>query len=336
MMEIPGRREITSEVRFPNRWVALLGGSVHLLIGAACAIPVILGSAPFGMPPWAGLALASAAALLGISSLGWWIRETRRPARIRHAAPEVLPDVDRCPEKIDVPFYYVVLTHEMVGDGRAWEFRPRRRLWLGIIWSLFGFGILALGGISGILALMLHHGPGLAWPASILVAAIGSAPVIGFALLAIGILARSKHRYLCRLRIPRGEGDLEWDVAREPHLGKVTPASYLAWASRLGIERDLRTIPRDRVVAVQLCPPAFEGGRLDGYQLEDWMFQGLLVLARPAKGGYRRLPILLTSDLIGAARLMRQLADALEVPFLYNANSDAGRWRTETFQIDNQ
>jgi hypothetical protein len=62
-------------------------------------------------------------------------------------------------------------------------------------------------------------------------------------------------------------------------------------------------------------------------QNTTWAVQGLLVLAGSEAAPYTRLPILLTGDMPGAARLMRDLADALHVPYLFGA--DAAGWRLE-------
>jgi hypothetical protein len=94
---------------------------------------------------------------------------------------------------------------------------------------------------------------------------------------------------------------------------------------RLLVGKDKRrlAIPRELVAAVQLCP----------YKLViaprevAWAVQCLLVLASPVETVYHRLPILLTGDFVGAARLMQKLAQTLEVPYLFCA--DAVGWKTE-------
>jgi hypothetical protein len=63
-----------------------------------------------------------------------------------------------------------------------------------------------------------------------------------------------------------------------------------------------------------------------------WAVQGLLVLASREEAVYRRLPILLTGDSVGAARLMQRLAYALHVPYLFCA--DAEGWRAETMRAN--
>jgi hypothetical protein len=55
--------------------------------------------------------------------------------------------------------------------------------------------------------------------------------------------------------------------------------------------------------------------------------RGVLVLHFAANIAYPRLPILLTSDVRGAARLMQRLALTLCVPYLFHAN-EAG-WQAE-------
>jgi hypothetical protein len=84
-------------------------------------------------------------------------------------------------------------------------------------------------------------------------------------------------------------------------------------------------IPRERVVAVQLCPWKYVVG--DRGRETTWAVQGLLVRASSEEEAYERLPLLLTSDFLGAARLMERLADTLQVPYLFSA--DAVGWRAE-------
>jgi hypothetical protein len=53
-----------------------------------------------------------------------------------------------------------------------------------------------------------------------------------------------------------------------------------------------------------------------------------LLVLQPADGAaYWRVPILLTGDFVGAARLVGQLADVLGVPYVFNA--DAAGWKAE-------
>ena len=65
----------------------------------------------------------------------------------------------------------------------------------------------------------------------------------------------------------------------------------------------------------------------DNDQEATWAVQGLLVLASPAETVYHRLPLMLTANFAGAARLMERLAATLGVPYLYDA--DAAGWQAE-------
>ena len=91
------------------------------------------------------------------------------------------------------------------------------------------------------------------------------------------------------------------------------------------LERHRVTILRDLVVAVQLCPWKYVAGTSE--RVKAWAVQGLLILSSTEQGVYHRLPVLLTGDFVGAARLMQRLADALHVPYLFCC--DAEGWRSE-------
>ncbi len=83
------------------------------------------------------------------------------------------------------------------------------------------------------------------------------------------------------------------------------------------------------MVAVQLCPWKFVVGNSSN-SLTTWAVQGLIVLAHSDIDTYDRLPILLTSDFVGAARLMHKLGEVLQVPYVYGA--DAAGWKAETIR----
>lgn len=209
------------------------------------------------------------------------------------------------------------LKHELAEDVRGWELRPNPHSWRSTGRFLLGSWIFMLALFTGVLGWIIHHDGGLSWPVALFCGAMPWA-FFGGILAAIFVAAlRSGYLELRRLRVPRDGGDVELVSPKEK------------WSFH-GVVRDQsEVIPRDAVLAVQLCPWKFLAG--DRYNRSGtWAVQGLLVLADPPNGGYRRLPLLLTNDGIGAARLMRQLADVLEVPFLFNA--DAEGWKAESIR----
>ena len=160
------------------------------------------------------------------------------------------------------------------------------------------------------------------WLLSALFAVSATVLCGGSALLLIGMLMRSSYRRLCWLSIPRNGDDLELDSPEDPSAESADLAEGLKLAFLGETKRQQLTIPREVVSAVQLCPWNFACG-----SEVTWAVQGLLVLACSADGTYYRLPILLTSDFVGAARLMQRLAATLHVPYLFCA--DAEGWKAE-------
>jgi hypothetical protein len=148
----------------------------------------------------------------------------------------------------------------------------------------------------------------------------------GTAFAALYFRLRASYRELSRLSIPRNGDDIELDSPEEPDWEKAGLAEGIEWIFLGGTKRHRSTIPRALVVAVQLCPwkIVIQGPRA---KLCGWAVQGLLVLASPQEAAYHRVPLLLTLDFVGAARLMRRLANTLNVPYLFCA--DAEGWKAE-------
>lgn len=135
-------------------------------------------------------------------------------------------------------------------------------------------------------------------------------------------MLRAGFRRLSRLDIPCDRGDLELDLLQEPDAVRADLTEGLRWIFVGDTKRQRLTIPRDRVVAVQLCPWNFRTS--DG---TTSAVQGLLVLTPASDDRFHRLPLILTCDFARAARLMQQLAEALEVPLLFSA--DLAGWKAE-------
>jgi hypothetical protein len=55
--------------------------------------------------------------------------------------------------------------------------------------------------------------------------------------------------------------------------------------------------------------------------------QGVLVIQTDPSGTYERIPLMLTSDVSRAARLLRKLSESLDVPFVFHG--DRAGWERE-------
>ncbi len=192
----------------------------------------------------------------------------------------------------------------------------------------FFFLVFFSGAMSWIFYKEAKHSPIVCISAGTLLTAMSG----GTAFLLGGLIMRRQYRQLCCLNIPRDRRPLELHTP-------VISDSKMADGSEgpgflLGGDLDWETphIPREELVAVQLCP-WYVVIRDGGGGISAWAVQGLLVIESPDLDGYTRLPIMLTSDFTGAARLMRQLALTLQVPFLFCADAEdfkAERLRART------
>jgi len=161
------------------------------------------------------------------------------------------------------------------------------------------------------------------WVVSILAGTTVTLLCGGTVFLIAGLLMRSAYRRLCSIRIPRHEADLELDFPADSDLAKQ---DVFEWKFVAEKNRKQMTLPRDAVVAVQLCPWRYVR-RSSSESSTTPTVQGLLVLKPPSETTYWRLPLLTCSDFNGAARMMKQLADLLGVPFLFSG--DVAGWKAE-------
>lgn len=245
------------------------------------------------------------------------------PVRIWHAAADVLPDVPSEPVIREGSVVHGRLTHELCEDSSGWQFRPCARLRRSNGRFLVGFGTPFLILFAAVLTWVLHSQVGFAnWFIAALCAVTATLVCGGTATLLIGLTMRADYRRHCLLLIPCHRGDLELELSPEPNVENSDLHEGLKWVFLGDAVRQHATIPRDTLAAVQLCPWKLKIGRSEIASA----VQGVLVLASADKK-YLRLPILLTSDFVGAARLMRRLADTLHVPFLFSA--DAAGWKEE-------
>ncbi len=322
----PGWQEIESEVHRPSYGLLLAVGTLFLVIGGI-GFFTIEGAVPPRMPVWIAKSCAAVFASLGGIVVVLVLDSILRPARVRHAAADVLPNVPSEPVIREGLVVHGRVTHELVVDSDGWQLLPSRRLWRDDKRFLFGFGIPFLVLFAGILSWIFHRdGIFKGWPLSVFFGTAATVVSGGSALLLMGMLTRASYRRLCRLSIPHNGGDLELDSPQEPEVERADLNVALKWFFVGETERQRLTIPRELVAAVQLCPWKYKIGKSGG-ESTTWAVQGLLVLASPEGEAYHRLPLLLTSDFPGAARLMQQLAMTLGVPYLFGA--DATGWRAE-------
>ena len=245
--------------------------------------------------------------------------------RVRHAAPSVLPNAPREPVIREGSVVHGRLTHELIESAQGWQFRPNPDLWRGDKGFLLGFGIPFSVLSPGLLSWILHTYIAN-WPLSIFFA-VGAVTVCFVPVLVLaGMWMRACYRRLCCLSIPHDADNLELDSPEEPDRHNPDLIAGLK-RSCDGATRTVRLlIPVERVIAVQLCPWKHVVGGSGGKEITDAV-QGALVLAPQADGVDCRLPILLTMDYVGAARLMQKLANILNVPYLFGA--DAEGWKAE-------
>lgn len=315
-------REVESEMHVPARAVAFFAGAIFVVIGIGLFAGLLF-RPPANIPFWAGALFAGTFLSFGLIPLGWSINAWLRPPRVRHAAADVLPNVPSEPVPREGSVMHGRLTHELIDVGRgAWQFRPAEKLERMDRNFMLGFGIPFLIVFAGLLTWSFHKQNGWEWTQAA-VAAIGVTLLCGgsaFGLIAL--VMRAGYRRLGRLDIAGDGGDLELDLPQEPDAAQADLAEGLRWIFVGDTKRQRLSIPRRLVAAVQLCPWEF--------RMRDsttWGVQGLLVLTPATDGRHPRLPIVLTSDCARAARILRQLADVLEVPFLFNA--DAAGWQAE-------
>jgi hypothetical protein len=327
MTAIAAWHEVESEVYRPGGRFVLSVGTLLLLAGAIGFL-AIGGAGPAGLPFWVAILCLGLFTLLGGTVTASTIGSILWPAHVHHASLDVVPGVPKEPMIRDGSVVYGRLTHELCEDAQGWQFRPARHLWRHDKGWLFGLGIPFLVLFSGLLAWVLHNQLGLGgWAIS---AVCGTFVVVvcgGPAVLFLGMVMRAGYRRLSRLTIPRNGNDLELDAPEELNPEKAGLTEALRWVFQGETKRHRLSIPRELVVAVQLCPWKFVVGDPSSGLTTTWAVQGLLVVATSEEAEYHRLSLLLTSDFVGAARLMQRLAHVLHVPYLFCA--DAEGWKAE-------
>lgn len=320
--------EVESEVHQPARRFGFWFGGFFL------AMAVLLLVIP-SHPPLFGAIAAGVIGLIGGASVGWSIVQPMFAASVRHAAPDVLPNVPNEPILREGTFVHGRLTHELVEDVDGWDFRPDSKLWRDSRNFVFGFGIPFSVFFTGLLSWHFHsHLNVRPWPLALLLGTFVTAVCGGSAFALLYMILRGKYRQLDRLSIPRNGGDLKLDVHSTVRPDRPDVSRAYNWLFRGQTEREQLTIPRQSIVAVQLCPWKYVVGTSRRPSIIASAVQGLLVLAPSADEVYPRLPILVTGDFAGAAQLMLGLADTLNVPFLFGANAEG--WKAEELRAKNR
>lgn len=250
-----------SQVYRPGRWLALVVGTVILLSGS-CGF-LCFGSDLSGPPFWL-LKLATAVfALMGGTLTIYAIGILVVPARITHASLALLPAVPNEPVITEGWVVHGRLTHELSEDSGGWQIRPAKSLLHNDKRFLFGFGIPFLLIFSTLLTWCLHTTMQFGnWAVSAMCALFVTAITAGTSFLLLGTLLRASYQRLARLTIPRDGNDLELDAPAEVVPEKVDLDGQLSWLFLGDVERQQLKIPRNLVVAVQLCPwkhALFEG-----------------------------------------------------------------------------
>lgn len=315
-MPPPIWKEVESEVHIPGRALMLLAGM--LFAGVGCG-SFFVRPQRGDFPVWIPLVFGGAFLGFGLVMLGWCLKRLLCPTRIRHATADVLPDVPTDPVPREFSVVHGKLTHELVEVGNgAWQFRPAERAWRHNRNFMLGFGVPFSIVFAAITTWSFHEKHD--W---VIAAMLGIGATLlcgGTAFGLIFMIVRAGYRRLARLDIPSDQGDLELDMPQEPDAEQADMAKGVQWIFVGDTKRQRLTIPREQVAVVQLCPWNFRVGNSS-----TWAVQGLLVLSPTSDGRHLRVPLLLTSDFAGAARLLQRLAATLEVPFRFHADA-AGWW----------
>jgi len=327
--------ETESALHEPGSRIAVVIGTLFILIGAGIPFAPEAGAGPAQW--WIALIMSGAFTVLGLLPLVIGLYRILTPVSVRHADASVLPHIPRGPVLHEGSFPFASLTHELVEDSFGWTLQPRADNVRHPYLFLIGFGVPFLLMFAGLLSWVFRRDNLLPnWPQAIAAASFVTMATCGTAITGIGILLLSAHSEHRKVRIPSDGGDItiespaEIDPARTDSVARLQRALTGRGCCR-------RTLPRESVIAVQLCTWR---GRTEKTSASG--VQGNLIIEPPVVGELpeetpsqlsatprveERLSLLLTSDFRGAARLMGALAEALDVLYLFNASETD--WNTE-------
>ena len=265
--------------------------------------------------------------VFGAIPLAWTIRNAVWPTYVRCASADARAGVPTEPVVDEGAIFWGHLTHELSEDAAGWSFCPARRRARAQKVALISFGVPFLVGFAGLLTWVFHQQFRLGgWALSAGLATIATSVCGGTPMLVLAALLRTANQRLCTLTIPRGGTDLELESPSRPQIVRGDLANAADWFFSTDSTRSLK-IPRQSVLAVQLCPWI-----LRTLSEQFAAVQGLLVIASPDQAGIQRIPLLLSGDMIGAARLMEKLAAILAVPYLFHG--DAEGWNAERLRAN--
>lgn len=338
--------ETDTRVHQPGLALALPVALLFILMGSAVGglfehglQTALVGRGPFvdNPPPppaiWLVRTLAGSCLAVGIAVFLGGLWAAVAPRRVRHASAATLPEVSREPVVWEGLVVQWRVVQELQATPEGWELRPSRAFWRLHGWFLPVFGVTFCPAFAGLLSYLVRdqwHVPN--WPLALLLGGTITALCGGPVFLIVAFHQRYIARRLGRLGAPH-DGELQLELATAV---PTTTVSELLNSELLNgdvasrptgkTKRQLLAIPRHRVVAVQVCPcKATLTGR--SHRTCTRGLQGLLVL-NTLRDGYARVPLLVSMDCLGTARLMQALAERLNVPFLFAGDSAAwGRAR---------
>lgn len=235
---------------------------------------------------------------------------------------DALGDVPREPVLAENSIVLDQVLQHLVETANGWHFGPAWHYWRIERRFMIGFAVPFSLVFAGVFSWCLHDvGIARTWTVAILAGTLLTAVSVGSAFGLSWTLQHWQYDRLVSLEIPRG-GDL-LDLERPMPGDARDPLKYgpLGNPARQQVQ-----LLRSRLIAVQLCPWKFVVDK-SRYTGSVKAVQGLLVLSGDKADQIERVPILLTSETHGAAKLLRRLADVLEVPFLFHAG--AAGWQEE-------
>lgn len=235
-----------------------------------------------------------------------------KPTFVRHATADVLGDIPREPLLEEFRVMQRTLKQELVHLGKDSLFRPNsamryssKQMDLRIRFALWFV-------CSGVIIAFLLRSPGIDWPVAVFVPPLVSLAVIALVEGGSRFVRNQELRDMVTLTVPRSSQPVILNTRNRP-TATISKA-----------RRELIEIAREQVVAVQLCPFICDPG---GDSQPLYGVQGLLVVRNLERGGYERYVLLYCADLIDSAIIMEQLADLLQVPYLFMADAEA--WKKE-------